>query len=240
MTQAERIGPDGHPNRGPDGGAALAKRLRRLRETAALPEPVPGSKAAAVLAAARDVFLDQGFERASMDTIARVAGVSKATVYAHFRSKEELFVTMLARAGEATARMLSADAMDPGDLRGSLARIGDLYLRRLTDPDMLSTMRVVAHEVTRMPELGRAVYETGPRRVREALSAYLAGAGARGELAIDDPLLAAEQFIGLVQGPIHLKTMLGVLPADEIGAAIGPVVAAAVERFLRAYAPGPS
>ena len=232
MTHVERIGPDG--------GAALAERLRRLRDTAALPEPLPGSKAAAILAAARGVFLDLGFERASMDTIARVASVSKATVYAHFRSKEELFVTMLARAGATSERMLSAQVLDPADLRGSLTRVGRLYLARLVDPEMLSTMRVVAHEVLRMPELGRAIYETGPKRVRVALSDFLAGAHARGELSVDDPPLAAEQFLGLVQGPMHLKMMLGVLPPEAIDDAIGPVVAAAVERFLRAYAPGPA
>src|SRR5438067_10651894 len=81
---------------------------------AARDEPV--GKAAAVLRAARRAFLASGFGAVSMDAIAREAGVSKATVYAHFGSKEELFGAVVADVAEQRFGAFSAFELDPQDI----------------------------------------------------------------------------------------------------------------------------
>ena len=80
-------------------------------------EPPAGSKAETILAAAKRAFLASGFGTVSMDTIAREAGVSKATVYAHFVGKEDLFGAVIGRECESYFARFSARELDPRDVR---------------------------------------------------------------------------------------------------------------------------
>ena len=83
----------------------------------------PGGKAETILAAAERAFLAGGFGAVTMDAIAREAGVSKATVYAHFTGKEELFGAIVARVSERRFGGFSAEALDPLDIAASLTTI---------------------------------------------------------------------------------------------------------------------
>ena len=91
-------------------------------------EVPPGGKAESVLAAAKRAFLAAGFGAVSMDTIAREAGVSKATVYAHFGSKEDLFGAVIERECEQYFSRFSVDELDPRDVRASLTVLGRRFL----------------------------------------------------------------------------------------------------------------
>ena len=91
-------------------------------------ETTPSSKAESILAAAKRAFLAAGFGAVSMDAIAREAGVSKATVYAHFAGKEELFGAVIGRECERYFARVSADELDPLDVRGSLTVLGRRFL----------------------------------------------------------------------------------------------------------------
>src|SRR5271165_4750911 len=82
------------------------------------------SKAESILAAAKRSFLAAGFGAVSMDAIAREAGVSKATVYAHFAGKEELFGAVIARECERYFARFSPGELDPDDVRASLTVLG--------------------------------------------------------------------------------------------------------------------
>src|SRR5437667_9541445 len=82
------------------------------------------SKAESILAAAKRNFLAAGFGAVSMDTIARDAGVSKATVYAHFAGKEELFGAVVGRECEHYLARFSPSELDPCDVRASLNVLG--------------------------------------------------------------------------------------------------------------------
>src|SRR5690349_23704954 len=95
-------------------------------------------KAALVLRGARRAFLAGGFGAVSMDTIAREAGVSKATVYAHFGSKEELFGAVIGRECEQRFAGLSAGELDPRDLRDSLTVLGRRFLELVLSPDAIA------------------------------------------------------------------------------------------------------
>src|SRR5438094_7744697 len=94
-------------------------------------------KAAIVLAAAKRAFLAAGFGAVSMDTIAREAGVSKATVYAHFGSKEELFGAVIERECERYFDRFSAGELDPRDVRASLTILGRRFLELVLSPDVI-------------------------------------------------------------------------------------------------------
>lgn len=195
---------------------------------------VPTSKAESILAAARRTFLASGFGAASMDAIAREAGASKATIYAYFASKEELFGAVVARDSEHYAEGFSAGALDPGDAAGSLREIAERFLRLLLSPEVIAINRIIIGEVTRFPELAEVFWRAGPERIRAQVEGFLRRAAAAGTLDLADPRLAAGQFASLVRGELHLQTLLGLqAPTEE--AAIAASADAAVITFLRAF-----
>src|SRR3954471_15750009 len=120
-----------------------------------------GAKAEAVLAAAERAFLAYGFGVVSMDAIARDAGVSKATVYAHFTSKEELFGSVIARLSEQRFHGFSVDALDPGDIEASLLTIATRFLDLVLSPEGIALNRIIIAEVSRFPALGEVFWAAG-------------------------------------------------------------------------------
>lgn len=189
-----------------------------------------------VMAAASTLFLDNGFAGTSMDAVARAANVSKATVYAYFASKEDLFEAMVARgSSQRFASLMNAD-LDALPAAEALSRVAHEFLGVLTSPQSLKTMRAVMAEAGRRPDLAARFYRAGPGRVLAALTAYLERAKARGQLAIDDPRTAAELFFGMIRGDLHLRRLLGLADAPE-AAEVGHLADAAVDLFLRAHQP---
>ena len=112
-----------------------------------LKEGQTNSKAESILAAAKRSFLTAGFGAVSMDTIAREAGVSKATVYAHFAGKEELFGAVIDRECERYFARFSAGELDPCDVRASLTVLGRRFLELLLSPDGIALYRIILGEV---------------------------------------------------------------------------------------------
>ena len=197
--------------------------------------PITG-KAESILAAAKRMFLESGFGAVSMDAIARAAGVSKATVYAYFAGKDELFGAVIGRECERYFAEFSADELDPGKLRASLTTLGRRFLDLLLSPDAIALHRLIVGEVSRFPALGEVFWHAGPERNLAQIEAFLRAAVAAGVLDIADPRLAAEQFTGLVRGEAQLRHLLR-LENGANQAEIAALVDAAVETFLRAFAP---
>ena len=193
---------------------------------------MPTGKAESILAAAQRTFLASGFGAASMDAIAREAGASKATVYAYFASKEELFGAVVARESERYADGFTAGELDPGDVEGSLRVIADRFLHLLLSPDVIAINRIIIGEVARFPVLAEVFWQAGPERVRVQLENFLERAAEAGALELGDLRSAAGQFASLVRGEIHLRALLG-LGADE--AALSGAAESAVATFLRAF-----
>jgi TetR/AcrR family transcriptional regulator, mexJK operon transcriptional repressor len=193
-------------------------------------------KSESILAAAKRAFLAGGFGAVSMDMIAREAAVSKATVYAHFGSKEELFGAVIGGECEQRFAGLSADELDPGDLRASLTILGRRFLELVLSPDAIALHRIILGEVSRFPVLGEVFWRAGPERNQRQIEAFLVSASA-GALAVEDSRLAAEQFVSLVRGEIQLRQLLR-LEAEPSRREIDTAVAGAVDTFLRAYAGG--
>src|SRR5580704_2836572 len=185
-------------------------------------------KAESILAAAKRAFLAAGFGAVSMDTIAREAGVSKATVYAHFGSKEELFGAVIERECERYFDRFSAGELDPRDVRASLSILGRRFLELVLSPDAIALHRIILGEVSRFPGLGEVFWRAGPERQRLQIEAFLQSAVGSGTLSVPDTRLAAEQFVSLVRGEIQLRQLLR-LEAEAGQAEIHGAVESAVD-----------
>lgn len=187
-----------------------------------------------ILDGARRVFLDRGFDAASMMDIAKAAGVSKGTLYVYFKDKDDLFDGMVR--GECIMQLDGVFDFDPNDhdVEAVLLKRGKAFVKALGNPQRLSSWRTVIAVAERMPEVGRKLYESGPARGLASLTAYLKAQVEAGILDIDDCEIAAAQFIETCHATM-LKPMLfnfGPPPTDE---RIAYVVGIAVRTFLRAY-----
>lgn len=193
-----------------------------------------GRKFDQVVEGARAVFMVDGFEGASVDDIAKQAGVSKATLYSYFPDKRLLFMEV---ANQECARQSQA-AVDTIDLDASardvLRQAGRHFLRFLTSKFGQQVFRICVAEADRFPEIGRAFYQSGPARMRSVIGSYFLGSIARGELKIDDVNLAADQFCELCKADIWPRLIFGVLTSVS-DSDIDRVVDGAVETFMARY-----
>ena len=192
-------------------------------------------KTESILDAARLTFLETGYGAASMDLIAARAGVSKATVYTRFTSKQELFAAVIGRECQACSlRMSVAEDAPAPDLEAALHHIAETLLDIITLPRNLAILRLVIAEWPRFPELGTVFYESGPALTLHNLAAFLQRAHQRGQLRCSDATAAAQHFISLLRGDIQIRALLGAGDLSE--AARKRVADHAVAAFLSLYA----
>ncbi|WP_296766555.1 TetR/AcrR family transcriptional regulator [Sediminimonas sp.] len=193
-----------------------------------------GRKFDQVLAGARQVFLSDGFGSASVDKIAAVAGVSKATIYSYFPDKRELFCEVIRsecnQQAESALRLIDT-GRPPRDVLAEAAR---QLLSFLLSEFSQRVFRICVAEADRFPELGRAFYESGPMMGRRRLGEYLQAAGGRGELAIEDVDMAADQFAELCKATLWPRAMFGI-QQDFDEAEIARVADEATWTFLARY-----
>ncbi len=193
-----------------------------------------GAKRRQIMDGARSVFLAAGFDGASMNDIARSAGVSKGTLYAYFNSKDELFEAII-RAEYAQAAERVCVFRREGDVKDMLTDFGVRLLHRMTEPGRLALERVVIAAAGKFPNIGRAFYQAGPLYGAMRLAQELMALETAGALKVPDPERAAWQFIDLCQSYVFKRLLFGVVDSvsgDEIEAAI----TVGVEVFLKAYA----
>ncbi len=196
------------------------------------------AKRATILDAAAKVFSREGFAGASIDVIASEAGVSRQTVYNHIGDKESLFAAVVedttAKANAGLFATLATFPDNPQDLEAELTA----FARRLAGDCLCNRQstalrRLVEVEGQRYPELFRAWRERGPGRISAAIAARLARLAHGGLLEIDDPDLAARQFVALVTLDVFASSQWGVQPTKE---AVEEGARTGVRTFLRAYA----
>ena len=173
-----------------------------------------------ILLAGKKVFFQSGYQLASVDRIAEVAGTTKRTVYDHFGSKEALFAEVIAFAGGQFVGLLpSADELPeaPAEgLRAFATRLADL----IGAPDSLRFQRLVIAEAERHPAMGRALYETAVLGAERVLVSYLEGCVARGRLRPHDTAATARIVLDLATNGPRLRGLLAMsdAEADPIGA----------------------
>ncbi len=167
------------------------------------------AKREAILAGARQVFLEQGFGGASMDAVAAAARVSKMTVYRHFKSKEALFAGLI----RGLCDRITGDDLT-FDLDSPVEDVLREYARRMVeivfDPATVELHRIVVAESRRFPALGQLFYRSGPEASIDGLVGYLTRLKRAGRLALPDPRRAAEEFLELLRGYAHLRLLLGI------------------------------
>lgn len=211
--------------------AALAKTAKPKPGAPGRPkDPVKG---AAILEAAKRLFVEQGFEGASMDAIAAEAGVSKLTVYSHFGDKETLFAEVCrAYCEQQLPTSMFVDCADV-PLRDCLRQIGTAFVAMVMAPEAIAGHRILCTPQVAETHVAHVFWESGPARVQQAFADLLAQRVAAGELDIDDVARAASQFLVLLKGDVHARLVFGCSAATCNAQA---QVEAAVDMFLRAYA----
>ncbi|SMC53219.1 TetR/AcrR family transcriptional regulator [Primorskyibacter flagellatus] len=193
-----------------------------------------GRKFDQVLEGARTVFMADGFEGASVDDIARAAGVSKATLYSYFPDKRLLFMEV------ATTECCRQSDQAPQDIDMSgppqlvLDQVGRTFLRFITSKFGQQIFRLCVAEGDRFPDLAHAFYESGPMAMQRMIIEYFRQSIARGELRIDDLDLAASQFAELCKADLWTQLVFGIAQ-EHSNTDIDRVVTGAVDTFMARY-----
>jgi TetR/AcrR family transcriptional repressor of mexJK operon len=154
-----------------------------------------------ILEAATTAFLANGYDGTNMDEIATLAQVSKQTVYKHFADKETLFAEIVLATTDDVNQIVSliTDTLtDTTDLERDLGKLAHAFVSALMQPRVLRLRRMIISSADRFPELGKSWYENGFERALTALATALNGLSGRGLLTIDDPTMAANQFVGML------------------------------------------
>ncbi len=193
-----------------------------------------GRKFDQVLEGARVVFMKDGFEGASVDDIAKTAGVSKATLYSYFPDKRLLFAEVAKcechRQADTALEVVTSDSTPDEVLREAGLRMIEFFISDFG----LSMFRICTAESGRFPELGKHFYESGPQLVRERLVAYFHEAIDKGQLKIDDLDLAADQFAELCKASFFPRLLCGMESSFD-KAETERVLNGAVDMFMARY-----
>jgi TetR/AcrR family transcriptional repressor of mexJK operon len=191
-----------------------------------------------ILEAATLLFMKLGYDGTSMEDIAAKAGVSKQTVYKHFADKKQLFSDIVLATTSQVDRVVGLVAgplVESPELKKDLILLGRQFITALMDPHLLRLRRLVIANADRMPELGRTWYEQGFERVLATLATCFAGLSKRHLLSLEDPLIAAHHFVGLLLWiPVNQAMFTG-NEQPYTKAALDRYADAAVSAFLAAY-----
>lgn len=208
---------------------ALAARLFRSPEHDEILRP----KARQVIDAARRLFLTENYDSVTMDMISHSANVSKATLYAHFPSKEQLFEKLILSECAAFERKFDfSNSLDVA-FAERLFCLGKALMAAVADEETQRLYRLLVGEVRRFPALAQAFEQAGPASLRERLKLFLTEMVRAELLKIDDLDLAAEQFFALTMGRVSFDGALGLPPLPP--EAVERQVRGAVAMFLSHY-----
>jgi AcrR family transcriptional regulator len=186
-----------------------------------------------ILDGARKVFMDLGFDGASMGEIARAAGVSKGTLYVYFDDKNRLFEAIVRQ--EALEQAKLSFNFDPErDVPTTLRDFGQNYINLICRPGGGSAIRTVMAIAERMPDVGRRYYENVLEKTINNLAHYLETHAAANDVAIEDCQLAASQFMMMCQASLFLPFIFQAAPPPS-PERIAQVVESATQMFLARY-----
>jgi len=197
---------------------------------AACARPRGEIRRAQILDAALIVFLEHGYERATIDLVVQRASASKATIYSFFGGKEGLFEALV---GESAERILAGfPDLDGGiiDVRAALKNIAQRYLEVVMAPDAVALWRLIVAEGPRFPGLAKDVYRVSNERLVARLAQALRTWSARKRIRPLDADQVARQFLAIVRGDLHILALSGLLP-DDLETAIHKNVQEAVKTF---------
>jgi TetR/AcrR family transcriptional repressor of mexJK operon len=209
-----------------------------MKKTAIRPlgRPKDPEKRVAIMTAAGQLFLEQGYERTSVDAIAAAAGVSKLTVYSHFEDKEALFKALIAAKCEQYLEGRDWEPLVRLSPVVALRRLGQGFMGLVLNPDVLALYRVLMAQATQDPKTNALFYDSGPRATLSALAQLLTHYAEQGALDVPDPTSAADHFVSMLRGDLHLRALLNI-ETEPSAQQIKRHVNDCVATFMRAYGP---
>lgn len=185
-----------------------------------------------MVAAATQLFLKDGYDKTSIDAILERSGGSKATLYAYFPTKQDLFRAVIEDVLVSGRRVLPDPQRD--DIDGMLVDFGVDRLNVIFSERHRAVLRLIIAERERFPDLARLYYERAPQRGHRLLVQYLDDLNRAGRLAIDDTDEASEFFIGMLLHRWYKQLLLLDVPTPS-DVDIKRRAERTVQMFLRAY-----
>jgi TetR/AcrR family transcriptional regulator, mexJK operon transcriptional repressor len=190
------------------------------------------------LEAAMRLFAEHGYVGTTMDMVIAETGGSKATLYKHFPTKEDLVTGLMEQVADTVSLEMDDPTTSTLPLTDGLTAIARSTCQGVWSPGAAAVLRLCLGEYGRFPELAHTVWSVGPTRSYANFRAFLAERQRRGEVTVDDTQIAAEQFLGGLVGHLQLKIAFGMTrppTQDEIDARVD----SAVTTFLARYANPP-
>jgi AcrR family transcriptional regulator len=203
------------------------------------PKELAGEVDGRILDAARRIFVERGFEGASIDEIAEAARAGKPTIYGRFGDKRALFTTVVTRDVLSRITQFKGELPTGGTIEERLARLATAAVHWTLETERVGLMRLAVAEARRFPDLASRVSRTARELSTEVAARYL------GEVTQSDqlgslPAFAPERlattarlFLDLAVVPFLLRALFEVNP-KTLQAEIGPHVARSVAFFLAA------
>jgi TetR/AcrR family transcriptional regulator of autoinduction and epiphytic fitness len=204
--------------------------LRKL-SNGTVPKVARGGSRQSIVGAATRLFLKHGFGAVSMDELAEAAGLSRRTLYNQFTSKEEIFREMLLRVAGQLEDAFPPGIETQGDVEDVLRLVARMILELNGQPEYLGFLRMVVADTRQFPWIAEEFAAVMDPQT-ERLARYLAHLTAIGILNCSNPMLAAHQFMGILNEFSLWPLMMGrerlAVPAEE-------VIEGTVRMFLRNY-----
>lgn len=191
------------------------------------------AKGAAILDAAKRMFLQHGYERMSMDQIAAEAGVSKLTVYSHYGDKQTLFLEAVKAHCDQQLPLTLFEPSPGTPLRERLMEIAEAFHAMISSPEAVAGHRLMCTPQIADSALPTLFWEAGPKRIKDGFAALLQRRIKAGELEIGDVNRAAVQFFSILKGEFHDRLVMGC--GGDITGTVEEHLNASVDMFLRAY-----
>jgi AcrR family transcriptional regulator len=186
-----------------------------------------------MLLAASDLFLENGFDRISMDQVAEAAGVSKQTVYSHFGSKEELFTAVIeykCAIHELTDELFDLNRPVHDVLKELVVHFSDL----LMSDAAICMFKICIADHGQSSQIAELYWKAGPQRLTHRFCQYLEAQIANGKLHIDKPHFAAQQLLSMIKAEAYIMKALG-QPADHNQQELNDYLDSCVAVFEQVY-----
>jgi len=198
--------------------------------------PKDPAKRAAILNAAKGMFLQHGYEGTSMDAIAAAAGVSKLTVYSHFKDKDTLFGAAVSAHCQGQMPSLCFDLPIEMPITQALYTVAQRFQGMIGHQEAVELYRLIVGSSAQSPKMASQFYEAGPMHGLAEMRRLLSQAHDQGKLSIPNLAFAAEYFLSAFSGCCgHMQQVLGVTKRDE--AERERYTEEVVQRFIKAYSP---
>lgn len=196
-----------------------------------------GSRRGCILDVAQRAFLETGYAATTMSGIAAEVGGSKATLWNHFPSKEDLFAAVVKRATGQFREELQIILDTSAPLPESLLRFAEHFLEQISTPEKLGLYRLMIAECARFAEIGTIFYENGPAQTHRMLADFLEVHMNAGMLRRENPLRTARTLVSLCSGGFQHRLLFNAETVSDDR--IRDEARFVVDTFLRAFAPEP-